>query len=212
MMMGGIFGKKKYNWGDPQAPVEGMPQAGAGVGMPGLGAMQQPDQPKKPGFFKSDRGRAAIGTFADTLIRLRSGVNPGIMDNMRYGQDKQFAEAQYERKRTDAFQDAMRLKEYEMANPSPTALQKDLDYYQGLDDAGKQALGELYDIKTPKFITGADGRPYQMGRTGGYGGELDSQPTVEDGMAYTPGPGGRANPSNWKAGGGSGNTTGNFPR
>lgn len=61
-----------------------------------------------------------------------------------------------------------------------------------------------------RFYSGpSSGLPNALG--GVAGGGDDATPTVEDGHAYTPGPGGRANPSNWKpTGGGVSNDTSNF--
>lgn len=62
-----------------------------------------------------------------------------------------------------------------------------------------------------RFYSGpASGLPGALGAVAG-GGNPDITPTIEDGHSYTPGPGGRANPANWKpVGGGVSNGPGNF--
>lgn len=47
-------------------------------------------------------------------------------------------------------------------------------------------------------MTFAEATGYQEGQDRVGGGNLDTQPVVEQGYAYTPGPGGRANKANWK--------------
>lgn len=63
-----------------------------------------------------------------------------------------------------------------------------------------------------RFYSGPQsGMGAAIGAFSGQGSHLDAIPTVEDGYSYTPGPGGRANQSNWKAvGGGVGNGPGGF--
>lgn len=54
-----------------------------------------------------------------------------------------------------------------------------------------------------RFYSGPrSGLPTALGALPGAANNLDATPTVEEGHAYTPGPGGRANPSNWKPVGG----------
>jgi hypothetical protein len=125
MMMGGIFGKKKHRYGDPETPVDfgngwTPPIRGQQHQMPDGSMMDGQMQPEKQGgFFQRPGVSEGLGTFADTLIKLRSGVNPGIMDNLRHGQDRQFAEAQYQRKRTDDYADWERQQDYARENKAP---------------------------------------------------------------------------------------------
>ncbi len=85
--------------------------------------------------------------------------------------------------------------------------------YKDLPPEQQRALEQFMRMRNPV-------QPLIMGQYDTMEGEPatgaapeDSSPTVEDGYSYTPGPGGRANPSNWKpvAAGGAGFGQPGFP-
>ena len=86
----------------------------------------------------------------------------------------------------------------------PPGIAQNYQWWNNLPAEEKQRFAQYQDVVNPKVFSGQDGLPYRMPRG-------DDAPGIEDGYQYTPGPGGRANPQNWKpAGGGTGNGVGGF--
>ena len=89
---------------------------------------------------------------------------------------------------------------------------RDVEAWQRLTPEQKTAATEMYSVRNPqaqsdKFVIN-DG---QLVRVPGPVPQQADAPVVEDGYAYTPGPGGKANQANWKpVGGGTGNGAGGF--
>jgi hypothetical protein len=215
MMMGGIFGKKKYRYGDPETPVDfgngwtppirgqqhqmpdgsmmDGPPMGSGQGMPPQSSMEQPER-KGPSFL--NRGLDFASGVADTLIQMRGGPATHSLAKQRAAQ-QQFAEAQYQRKRTDDYADWERQKTWERDNPKPVNNDtvNDIEFFRGEVAAGKMTP-QQYDtwyqnnVIAPKYFTGQDGNRYQEG------GGVPTKPV------------GKLTP----IGGGAGNGAGNFPR
>ena len=120
--------------GQPQMPGGELAQMPQAAMQPQMGAPEQ----KKPGFFQSDAGRAAIGTFADTLVKLRSGVDPGIMQNFQRQQQMQAQQQRDEAQR-----------------------------YAGLEDYGKRKeIDKQYDTPNPKYWESNDGSLMQLDANG----------------------------------------------
>jgi hypothetical protein len=211
-MIGGIFGKKRNPFEVDEAIVVEQPgqdfgDFGAGVGPQGGDPMGAPEV-KKPGFFQSDRGRNAIGTFADTLIQLRSGVNPGISQGLQQGQMLRARAESAQAQRAADNQDWLARQEYKAENPAPTATMRDVEWLNSLSDADREKALEAMRAKNPTFFKGWDGQRYQSG--------VPAAPTagpqvgtIEDGYRF--GGGDPANPASWeKLGGASGDTSGGF--
>lgn len=203
-MIKGIFGGKKsrFQWDDEPVttpPINpGYPQEGAGMQAPQ--AAIEPQQ--KVGFFQRDGTQDGIATFADTLVKLRGGIDPGLMDARRQQQRQQFAEAQYERKRTDDFQDWVKQQDYARDNPKPVSNDTANDYTlmearvkAGLMTPDQFKTWEENNILNPTWKQGWNGQWAQPGQSGGtYGAELPPGITLDG------------------EGGATGNGGGNFPR
>lgn len=81
-------------------------------------------------------------------------------------------------------------------------------WYQNASPEERAAYDQMHPIITHGY--GSTVIPRSGLQSPGAGNQ-DAIPTREDGFDYIPGPGGRANPANWKqAGGGGGNATGGF--
>lgn len=189
---GGLFGRKqKQPMRDSRAVPEQPP-------------LEVTGQQQRPGLFQRPSTHRGIATFADTLAKLRSGVDLGLTHGINQRDRQKFEEAQYEKRRSDDFQDQMRMEEYKRNNPSPTALQKDFGYFQSLDEDQRNDLGRLYDMKTPKLVQDASGRHVSVRRSSG-----PQVGSIVDGYRFK---GGDPNSqASWeKAGGGAGNSAGNF--
>tara|TARA_R110000824_G_scaffold31825_3_gene103192 strand:+ start:3309 stop:4238 length:930 start_codon:yes stop_codon:yes gene_type:complete len=102
--MGGIFGRSPS-----QRPSWKLPE-----GTPGESRENPRAITKKTPFFQRDSTRDGLASFADTLIKLRSGIDPGLMRDRTFQKQQQFAESQYERKRLAEYDDAMRERGWEV--------------------------------------------------------------------------------------------------
>lgn len=170
-MITGMFGKKKKH---PYIDDVLMPGGGIGGGLPDYmggapkGKGNLPEQTmmgqKRPSFFgQGGTGRAIAGTLSDFLLQ-QADMRPIYGPAM---QQRQFLQAQQQRDQAKRFaeQQDWRMKEdYKRDNPTQTAAQKNTDWYANATDEQRRAFGEVYDIMTPKFVTGADQRPYQIPR------------------------------------------------
>lgn len=190
---GGMFGR--------QPPA--MPAQGA---MPiGVEQMQQ-----KPGFFQRSGVKTAAGILGDTLLTLGGGkpmYAPMMHDRRMQEEDarlrQQMAQQQRMQKRED-MQWEWQNKPKDVPNNDTI---NDFNWYKSLPEEERK----LYHQMNPVVGYMADGTPRVINPYEAQQPNLDSQPASEDGYDYIPGPGGRANPSNWKkAGGQSGAPTGGF--
>ncbi len=180
--MGGIFGRSPA-----QRP---MPNP---AGAPG----SSKENPKKLPFFQRPNVQRGITSFADTLIRLRSGINPGIMDNYnareRAQSAQQFEQAQYERKRQAEFDDTMAIKQAELNAPQYFMSGKDrVQYdpttgesnvlYDGPEQFQIYAQSLGYEPGTPEYVSAVqDAMLKSSGPTAyGYDRELDDYRTEND--------------------------------
>lgn len=187
-----------YRMGDfpgvPQGVPHNLPQTNAA--------------PRKSGFFgQGGPGRAIAGTIGDVLLQ-RGGLQPIYAPTMQNKQEAQRERAEWQWR-----------KQWERDNPPPVNNDTERDYAfieQRLGkDAAEQYLRNLGDPMVSMSLPG--NRVYSGPRSGlgtalGQGTpDIDAQPTSEDGFDYTPGPGGRGNPTNWKkTGGGAPSGTGTF--
>lgn len=173
---------------------------------------QGPKQ-EKGGFFKEGgMGRTIAGLIGDALLQ-QGGMAPVYSPMMRQQQATKAEEAQWSRRRQEANEDWMAREQWKLANEKPEVPKfvRDVEAWQRLNDEQRKAYSQMQDAERGPITVLPNGQVYvrdpaiasQLGMGGNGGGaNLDNTPTVEDGMAYTPGPGGRANPSNWKAQGG----------
>ena len=173
--------------------------------------------PKPGGGMFGGGGKKILSTIAEALAAYSAGMgNPagmavlqGMNHRRQSAADAETQEQQYQRRQGDEWNTWQRKQEYERANPSPQQpTQTDRYLEEFLNPATsaprKAALGQ---ILFPPVMSTVNGMPAiidraQMLSGGGQGDPADAQPTVEDGFAYTPGPGGRANQNNWKPQGG----------
>lgn len=204
------------------------PMAAMGQSMGQVPMMQQGQQfaqsqaPKKPGINW-------LGVLADTLAGAAGREGP-YAASMR-AKAEQEALQEHARQQREASMQDWRTKfeyanEYERNNPKPH--QPD-DFERSLMASGVQPGTEewananrqrLQNFTDPIVNVNLPGGAIYSGPRSGLqaalgrssGGNADSTPTTEDGHSYTPGPGGRANPQNWKpVGGASGNAGPRFP-
>lgn len=183
-------------------------------GLPDLqtGWPQQEPQQQKRGLFGSGTVQTILGAIGDGLIAYGGGAptfaNTILAQREREGQAKAQQE-QAEAKRAADWEDWQRKFDYERDNPKPSTNDTVADYeflrQQLGDDAAKQYLRNMGDPMVTVPLP--NGQVYSGPRSGlsgslGGGQNLDMTPGTEEGMDYVPGPGGRANPSNWKPTGG----------
>lgn len=193
----GIFGRRNP-MDMPQAMPQETPQA-----MPiGVGQIT-----KKPGFFgQGGAGRAIAGTIGDFLLQ-QSGMDPVYLPNILQQRDAEERARMAQQQRMQGRED----KQWEWQNKPKEAPNNDtindFNWYKSLPEEERK----LYHQMKPVVGYMADGTPRVINPYEAQQPNLDSQPASEDGYDYIPGPGGRANPSNWKkAGGQSGAPTGGF--
>jgi hypothetical protein len=206
--MGGLFGLPG------QRPPYQTPGIGDGMeqhhNLP-----QQAEAPRKGGIFaQGGVGRSIAGHIGDALLqmnRMQPIYSEAVAAQRLMQQRQKLAEQQRQWGRED--------KQWEWDNKPATG--EEYTYFE--DNAGnrwRQHKGTgavdqnpTFIDRTPKEFVHEGMRfsipnPYLRGEGGG---SADDAPTVEDGFAYTPGPGGRANPANWKPEGGAGsNASGGF--
>jgi hypothetical protein len=204
--MGGMFGAR---------PQFGTPGFGDGMQQEQAPHAYQQQAPKPEG---EDKTKRIIGIIGDALLGLggQQGIyGPMMMRKRLQEQAMQRQQQMAEQSRQWARED----KQWEWDNKPATG--EEYTYFE--DNAGnrwRQHKGTgavdqnpTFIDRTPKEFVHEGMRfsipnPYLRGEGGG---SADDAPTVEDGFAYTPGPGGRANPANWKPEGGAGsNASGGF--
>lgn len=115
------------------------------------------------------------------------------------------------------------LYDYKRQNPDLSEFDRALQaggVQEGTPDWQKYQLQRALSIADPTVTVPLGPNRIYSGPRSGLGaalgagaptGNLDGQPTVEDGYVYTPGPGGRANQANWKPQGGPASRGGMFP-
>lgn len=155
---------------------------------------------KKPGFFgQGGVGRAIAGTIGDFLLQ-QSGMDPIYLPNVLQQRDAEERARMAQQQRMQEREDYAWKAQYDRANPKPVNNDtvNDLNWYKSLSEEDRR----LYHQMKPVVGYMADGTPRVINPYEVQQPNLDSQPASEDGYDYTPGPGGRANPSNWKKSGG----------
>lgn len=167
-------------------------------------------QPKpKGGFFREGgMGRTIAGLIGDALLQ-QADMAPVYAPAMRQQQNLKAEEAQWTRRRQADRED--KRWEWDNKPPETPAMLRDVQTWAQMTDDQRTAYRQMQEAKGGDPIInmslGQD-RFYSGPRSGlatalgSAGASLDTTPTVEDGMSYTPGPGGRGNPGNWKAVGG----------
>ena len=145
----------------------GTPPIAAPVQMAQEGAAAPSPEPRKPGFFKpGGAGQYVFGALADTLAR-QMDEQPTAIAGIMEQQQRQQLLAERQRmaaaERENGWQDWLRKKEWEQANPGPVNNDtiNDVRWYMGASDAEKAA----YDAMHPVYKIGPDGMPYPMART-----------------------------------------------
>ena len=176
--MGGIFGQSRLRQQEPAPqPMPGEAQAG----------------PKKLGFFQRPETQRGIATGIDTFIKLREGIDPGLMQQLNMRDARAFEQAQYERKRTAEFEDAMKLKEADLNAPQFFMSGKDrVQYdprtgqanvlYDGPEQFETYAKALGFEPGTPEYVTAVqDAMLKSSGPTAyDYDMELDDYRTAND--------------------------------
>ena len=181
-MIRGMFGKKKPSW-EQDWTIEEMP-TGSGAGIPDMASTQQP---KKVGFFgQGGVGRGIAGSIGDVLLQY-NGAAPIYAPAMQQQRQQKFAEAQYERKRTDDFADAMAMQKYKTENPAQTATQRDVEWIMSLPEDQRKEAFRVMQAKQPTFFNGWDGGRYQNGGEEVLGTELPEGYSIQGGPASAPG-------------------------
>lgn len=186
----GIFGRRT-----PQAMPGAMP-----IGVANM------SEPKKGGIFgKGSKLWDALGTFGDVF----SESEP-LYAIQKAERERALMEAEKERQRAlepiklgDSLirpDGAGGYKEVYSApqKPANNDTINDFNWYKSLPEEERK----LYHQMKPVVGYMADGTPRVINPYEAQQPNLDSQPASEDGYDYVPGPGGRANPSNWKKSGG----------
>ena len=207
----GMFGRKMPDYRSPwETPGIGdgiNQQMGQQQSQPMPIGIEQMQQPKKPGFFgQGGVGRAIAGTIGDFLLQ-QSGMQPiygPTVLQQRDAEERARMAQQQRMQRREDMQWEWQNKPKDVPNNDTI---NDFNWYSGLTDEQRK----LYHQMNPVVGYMADGTPRVINPYEAQQPNLDSQPASEDGYDYIPGPGGRANPSNWKkAGGQSGAPTGGF--
>ena len=195
MMGGGMFGGLARLANPPLVQPEEQQSGGLLGGLFGGG---------KPNWKN-----AAIGALSGYMAARGNPIGGMGLQYLMHQRGQKREDEQYQRRQADEWNMWQRKQEYERANPAPvqpTQTDRYLSEYldPNTDKTRKAALGQ---ILFPPVMSTVNGMPAIIDRaqmvSGAAGGNpLDAQPTVEDGFAYTPGPGGRANQNNWKPQGG----------
>lgn len=224
MAIKGLFGKKRRPidpMGDILKPVgigDGQQEIIYGNGSGTIDSMSQPEDQKMPSFFQRDSTKAGFATFADTLVKLRSGVDPGLMRGIQQQGAIKAQQQQAEAKRYASNQDWQMKEDYKRNNPMP---QKPNDFTRNMTAAGIDPTSEkaqaLYlqrvqnQADPMQTVNNGDGtysfvRPSQMRQRQGQGAPATG--TVKGGYRFR---GGNPNDkNNWEKVGGQASASGNF--
>lgn len=155
-------------------------------------------------------GLAAAGAYSSGDWQAGSSIaqNRAQLQGLRA---KQIAEAQQQQQMLAALKaqgltdeqamlvmgNAGSLSDFRPDAPQPTNAEREASWYAGATPEQRAAYDQMHPI-----ITNGFGSTVVPRNSWGQGNNQDATPTVEDGHQYTPGPGGRANPANWKELGG----------
>lgn len=159
---------------------------------------EQMGKPKKQSFFgQGGVGRMIAGTIGDFLMQ-NAGMQPVYGPTVLQQRDMQERIRMAQAQRMQAREDKL----WEWQNKPKDAPNNDtindFNWYKNLPEEDRK----LYHKMKPVVGYMADGTPRIINPYEAQQQDLDGQPASEDGFDYTPGPGGRANPQNWKKSGG----------
>lgn len=157
--------------------------------------VQQINQPPKRGIFgRGGKAWDVLGAFGDAF----SENEPVYAMSKQAEQNRLFEAQKAQAQRMQAREDKM----WEWQNKPKDAPNNDtindFNWYKNLPEEDRK----LYHKMKPVVGYMADGTPRIINPYEAQQQDLDGQPASEDGFDYTPGPGGRANPQNWKKSGG----------
>lgn len=198
MQRKGIFGRRSPMEGGPTVdhPNGMMYPNGTGEGLPNV--FDMPPAQQAP-TFKQRLGGFLEGTVND-LMHMR-GIQNTALDQRRamemYKQRQNDELAQYEQQQRIAAQ---------YRKPSqPTEFERLLDAAGFEPEQRQKVLRDYVNARANPMIP-MQGMDEAGNRTVTFlprnGQSVDDEPGSEDGWDYTPGPGGRANPANWRQSGG----------
>lgn len=188
-------------------PNQFMPQFDAQTG----GAIQQfatMPQPQRKGLFGrifGDDPAGKLGNLASGFAKAQAYIDGDWGAAESIGQGDRAAQLA-EQQRRASLEDWMFKERWQRENPMPkdASLPSQVqvaEWYRTATPEQRRA----YDLTQPIITNGVGSTVVPRGSW-----ELDNTPVTEDGYAYTPGPGGRANQANWKpVGGANGQPVGN---
>lgn len=190
--------------GFPTSPRTGAtPPYYPGATPPIMPEPSAPEQPtRKPGMFgRGGIGRTIIGSIGDALVQ-ESGGQPVYAPAVQQRREMDFNLQKVREAQQAQLDRQIQLAQWKLQNPEPATPppeQRAYEWFKGLPPEEKAQAIETLDQLRPKVIGNPlDGYRYEPRPRGGVKGPADDAPIVEDGFQYTPGPGGRANQSNWK--------------
>lgn len=199
----GIARKPRGLFGQPSYATPGI---GDGVnqrmGDPGDAA---PSPQRKGGVFGSGV------PWADALYALGGAIGGDGGAAVQQIKQARLAPLIAAQEREAEFANWQRKEQWKRDNPQPVNNDTERDYQFIAQTIGEEAANQyLRNLGDPTVSMTLPGNRVYSGPRSGLGqalgqgsANIDAEPTSEDGFDYTPGPGGRANPSNWKKSGGS---------
>jgi hypothetical protein len=192
-----LFGNRKREQQTLVAPMSALETYG--------GPAEPAPKPKRRGLFGSGISLDQLAGAAGDALSVYGG-GPAIYAQRVERQRQERQQAQLAEARRAAGLEDYRAKQQIEQEFRPAPNNDTVNDYNFLrEKLGEEgALQYLRNLGDPMVnMTLPGNRVYSGPRSGlgtamGAGSNVDAQPISEEGMDYTPGPGGRANPSNWK--------------